>query len=195
MRKLLLRSFQSPGDIAMLTAAIRDLDACNHGVFLTSVDSSCPALWENNPFVAPAFGSEEAYEMIDCEYPLIHRSNTGPWHFIHAYHDFLSDRLGVRVQPTEFRGDIHLSAEEKGWISQVEEITGEHVPFWIIAAGGKFDFTAKWWPSDRYQAVVDHFRGKILFVRVGEVGHHHPAMSGTLDLRGKTDLRQFIRLM
>ena len=69
------------------------------------------------------------------------------------------------------------------------------VPFWIVVAGGKFDFTAKWWDVARWQAVVDHFAGRILFVQVGESGHHHPGLRGVLDLRGKTDLRQFIRLM
>lgn len=47
----------------------------------------------------------------------------------------------------------------------------------------------------RYQQVVDHFAGRILFVQVGEKHHHHPALRGVLDLRGKTNLRQLIRLM
>jgi len=57
------------------------------------------------------------------------------------------------------------------------------------------DFTAKWWPQERYQAVVDHFRERVLFVQVGEAGHHHPPLRGVLDLRGRTDLRQMVRLM
>jgi ADP-heptose:LPS heptosyltransferase len=64
-----------------------------------------------------------------------------------------------------------------------------------VASGGKTDFTAKWWDIHRYQKVVSHFRGRVLFVQVGEAGHHHPPLSGVLDLRGKTDLRQLVRLI
>lgn len=51
-RKLILRNFQSPGDI-VLTAAVRDLHRC---------------------------------------------------HFIHGFMQYLNDRLGLRIRPTEFRG-------------------------------------------------------------------------------------------
>jgi len=42
---------------------------------------------------------------------------------------------------------------------------------------------------------VDHFKDRMLFVQVGEKGHAHPALDGVLDLRGKTSIRQFVRLM
>ena len=79
-------------------------------------------------------------------------------------------------------------------MSQVEE-TGYRGRFWVIMAGGKYDFTAKWWDPARYQQVVDHFRGKLLFVQCGEAGHWHPKLDGVLNLVGKTDTRQFIRLI
>ena len=43
--------------------------------------------------------------------------------------------------------------------------------------------------------MIDHFRGRLLFVQVGEAHHHHPALDGVVDLRGRTSLRQLIRLM
>lgn len=76
----------------------------------------------------------------------------------------------------------------------MQELTGCDLPFWI-AAGGKFDYTIKWWDPQRYQQVVDHFRGRIQFVQVGEEGHHHPRFDGVIDLRGRTDQRQLIRLV
>jgi ADP-heptose:LPS heptosyltransferase len=69
------------------------------------------------------------------------------------------------------------------------------MPFWIITSGGKFDYTIKWWDVARYQEVVDHFRGKLLFVQVGERKDYHPSLNGVVDLRGKTELRQLIRLV
>ena len=74
---------------------------------------------------------------------------------------------------------------------------GHELPdqYWIIVAGGKHDFTAKWWNPASYQRVIDHFQGKISFVQVGEAGHWHPPLTGVTNLVGKTSLRQFIRLM
>ena len=67
--------------------------------------------------------------------------------------------------------------------------------FWIVVAGGKSDYTTKWWAPDRYQRVIDHFAGHVLFVQVGESGHAHPPLRGVLDLRGNTTLRQLVRLV
>ena len=195
MRKLILRNWQSPGDIVMLTAAVRDLHKKYPGEFLTDVRTPCEDLWENNPYLTPLDPKEKEVRTIECEYPLIDRSNSEPCHFLHGFIDFLNRRLRLRITLTEFRGDIHLSELEKSWMSQVQEITGEAVPFWIVNAGGKSDYTIKWWETARYQKVVDHFRGKILFVQIGERGHHHPALRGVIDLRGKTDLRQLVRLV
>jgi ADP-heptose:LPS heptosyltransferase len=63
-----------------------------------------------------------------------------------------------------------------------------------VVGGGKLDYTAKWDPA-RYQQVVDHFRGRILFVQVGERGHQHAPLGKVIDLRGRTDLRQLVRLV
>lgn len=195
MKKLILRNFQSPGDIVMLTAAVRDLHAAYPGRFLTDVRTPCPALWENNPHLTALREQDADVELVNCHYPLIHRSNRAPYHFLHGFIEHLNDRLGLAIKPTLFRGDIHLSAREKSWISQIEEITRRRVPFWIVVAGGKRDFTIKWWDPSRYQRVIDHFAGRILFVQVGEGGHAHPPLRNVFDLRGRTDLRQLVRLV
>src|SRR5262245_7115901 len=140
MRKLILRNFQSPGDIVMLTAAVRDLHLAYPGEFVTDVRTSCPAIWENNPFITPLSEDESDVEIVDCEYPLIHKSNDAPYHFIHAFVEYLNEHLDLAIQPTQFHGDIHISALEKSWYSQVEEIVKEPLPFWIVVAGGKFDY-------------------------------------------------------
>lgn len=195
-RKLILHNRQSPGDVVMLTAAVRDLHLHYPGQFLTDVRTPCPHLWENNPYVTHIDDDDTGAEAILCEYPLIQRSNQEPWHFVHAFGAFLADKLGLpHIHPTAFKGDIHLSEEERGWISQVEEIEKVDEPFWIVVSGGKPDFTTKWWSPDRMQDVVDHFKDRIRWVQVGEAGHHHPALNHVVDLRGKTDLRQLVRLV
>jgi hypothetical protein len=170
MRKLILSNYQSPGDIVMLTAAVRDLHRRYPGYFLTDVRTPCAHIWENNPHLTALDPDEQGVESVDCQYPLIDRSNQEPWHFLHGFVDFLNRRLETRIELTDFRGDIHLSASEKSWISQVQEITRDPIPFWIVSAGGKFDYTIKWWEPARYQRVVDHFRRRILFVRSARKG-------------------------
>jgi hypothetical protein len=193
-RKLILRNFLSPGDLVMLTAAVRDLHRCHPGRFQTDVRTSCPELWEHNPHLTSLHETDRDVEQIDCHYPLIDRSNEAPYHCIHGFTEFLSGKLELNLRPTFFGGDIHLSRDERRWKSTVHELAGVDLPFWIVNAGGKFDFTIKWWDWRRYQKVIDHFRGKILFVQVGEIGHYHPALRNVVDLRGKTDLRQLVRL-
>jgi len=194
-RKLILRNFQSPGDVVMLTAAVRDLHRCHPGEFVTDVRTSCPDLWMYNPHLTPLDESDPDVETIECHYPLIHQSNQTPHHFLHGFVAFLNDRLGLQVTVTEFRGDVHISPEEKRWFADVEASRGECPKFWLLTSGGKRDYTIKWWDASRYQAVVDHFRGRIEFVQVGERDHHHPPLEGVVDLRGSTTLRQLVRLV
>lgn len=179
----------------MLTAAVRDLHRGYPGRFVTDVRTSCGALWENNPYLTELCGCEAGVEMIECEYPLIHESNQRPVHFLHGFIDFLNRRLRLDIQLTEMRADIHLSGEERQAASAVAQWCGGEVPYWIIAAGGKYDYTIKWWDIARWQAVVDHFQGRLCFAQVGERGHHHPKLRGALDLRGRTSMRALIRLM
>ena len=195
MRKLILKNYQSPGDIVMLTAAVRDLHRAYPQQFLTDVRTPCPHLWEHNPFITHLDEHDPDVETIDCHYPLIHRSNQAPYHFLQGFIEFLNEHLGLSIKPTAFKGDIHLSDREKSWMSQVQEITCKPTEFRIVAAGGKYDFTVKWWDFRRYQQVVDYFSGRLLFVQVGEAKHYHPELNGVIDLRGRTNLRQLVRLV
>ena len=179
----------------MLTAAVRDLHRCYPNQYVTDVRTFCPELWENNPYLTHLDERDSEVATLDCEYPLIRVSNQLPYHCLHGFMHFLNEKLGLNIRPTDFKGDIHLTPQEKWWYSQVQELTGEDTPFWIVVAGGKFDATIKWWQTKRYQEVIDNFRGKIQFVQVGERGHHHPKLEGVIDLRGKTNLRQLVRLV
>ena len=194
MKPLILRSFQSPGDIVMLTAAVRDLHAACPNEFATDVRTSADELWDNNPCITRLKETDPGVETLDMHYPLIHQSNQRPYHFIHAYAQYLEQRLGLTIPVTKFHGEVYLTGEEKQRPSFFEELgIGEN--FWILVAGGKVDFTAKWWNPESFQQVVDHFRGRIQFVQCGSLEHWHPRLDGVVDCRGKTTLREFVRLM
>ncbi|MBI3861707.1 MAG: FkbM family methyltransferase [Planctomycetia bacterium] len=193
-RRLILRLFQSPGDTVMMTAAVRDLHLANRGKFETDVRTSADAIWLHNPYITRLSEGQPGVEYIEMHYPLIQESNQRPFHFIHGFPQYLEQQLGVKIPVTRFAGDIHLSAEEKNSPPPGAEL-GIDGPFWIVMAGGKYDFTAKWWNPASYQKVVDHFRGKIQFVQCGEAGHWHPPLEGVINLVGKTDTRGFIRLI
>jgi ADP-heptose:LPS heptosyltransferase len=195
MQKLILKNTQSPGDVLMLTAAVRDLHACHPGEFRTDVRTSCPDLWNHNPYLTRLEEGGPNVRLLQCHYPLIHVSNATPAHFLWGFPDYLNQQLGTRIRPGAFRADIHLSVEEKARPSLVTKQVGLDVPYWIIVAGGKYDYTIKWWHFRRYQAVVDYFRGRIQFVQVGEQGHFHPPLDGVICLRGKTTLRELIHLV
>lgn len=192
MRSLILRSHQCPGDILMLTAAVRDLHAAHPGKFLTDVRTSADALWENNPHITKLKEGKNV-ETLDMHYPLIHQSNERPYHFLHGYVQDLEQKLDLRIPLTRFSGDVHLTHDEKTHPPLNGNSPTER--FWILIAGGKYDFTAKWWNPASYQQVVDHFRGRIQFVQCGEAGHWHPPLENVTNLVGKTTLREFVRLM
>ena len=192
-KKLILKNLLSPGDVLVMTAAIHSLHRANPGEFATAVRTFTPDIFEFNPDVIPLTEADGADE-IEMHYPAINQADGRAIHFMQGYCEFLADVLKVRVPLLTNRPHVYLSCQERGWISQVEEATKRRMPFWVISAGRKADYTTKFWGSDRFQAVVDDLRGKILFVQVGAADHHHPPLRNVVNLIGKTDHRQLIRL-
>ena len=195
MRKLILKNGFALGDVVLMTAAVRDLHRCYPGQFQTDVRTHFPDVWDFNPYLTHLDERDPEVQVIQCHYPLIDFSNSRPYHVLHGYIDFLNRTLGLDIKPTAFHGDIHLSEDERSWASQVHELTGSPIPFWIVSAGGKYDITIKWWSTEYFQRVVDHFENQIAFVQIGDFGHHHPKLAGTIDLRGQTSVRELIRLV
>lgn len=194
-RKLILTSGFPLGDITLMTAAVRDLHRCYPRQFVTDVRTPCGELWNHNPWLRHLNSDDPDVETLPIAYPLVNFSNHIPYHVLHGYIDSLNEQLGTHVRATEFRGDIHLSEEERNQPSPVARLLGAEMPYWIIIAGGKHDVPIKWWDSARYQGVVDRFRGRIAFVQIGSLNDHHPPLRGVLDLRGKTTVRQLVHLI
>jgi ADP-heptose:LPS heptosyltransferase len=194
-RKIILQSHLALGDVVMLTAAVRDLHRLCPGQFVTDVRTAFPEVWTHNPYLTGLDAFDRTVETLACDTMFVAQSERSPCHYIYAFLDFLNRRLKLELQPTEFAGDIHLSEADRAAPSPIRELTGKDTPYWVICAGGKYDLTIKWWAVERYQQVVDHFRGRIQFIQVGYAGHFHPPLEGAMDLRGRTTLRQLIRLV
>lgn len=203
MRSIVLRSHLALGDIVALTAVPRELARQHPGQFEVSIDTPFPELWANNPHLNTDNGQRTTdTEVIVCHYdrdPIysVHRSNQHQVHLLTSYCKDVANSLGLpSLYPETLRGDIHLSRAEY----QTKSIPHERFNcqrYWIVCAGGKNDFTVKHWPTERFQAVVDHFRGRLQFVQAGATGpdHIHEPLDGVINLVGQTNVRQLIQLV
>lgn len=189
--KIFIKQRQSPGDILMLTAAVRDLKR-SHPYLQINVQTSCMDLWQNNPYLSREVTAENANRVLDLEYPLIHSSDKLPYHFIHAFRKELQLHLGLKIPQGEFRGDIHLAHCER---QQLSAVAGKR--YWVIDAGYKLDCPLKHWGSENFQKLVEILEGKVQFVQIGEKNPHHihTPLKGVIDLIGKTSTRELIQLI
>lgn len=195
-RKLILINKLSPGDILVMTAAIECLHEAYPGKFLTDVRCAVPDIFENNPYITKLSEQDDGVEIINMHYPLINRSNQIAIHFMKGYVDYLSQQLGIVIPFTARKPKVYLTEEEKLWVDQIAQhfTGGKRVPFWLVNAGIKNDFTTKAWPVEYYQEVVGATTGIVQWVQIGAKEHDHPRLVGAIDLIGKTTHRQLIRL-
>lgn len=173
-----------------MTAAVECLHRQHPGRYATAVEVSCPAIFENNPHVETFTDPDK---VVTLSYDLIHQADHRPCHFLQGYVNDLGRQLGVNLECSVKRPSLYLSDEEKSWTNQVEE-TGFEGKFWLVNAGHKNDYTIKKWTKSAWQEVVDRLAGKVQFVQVGSSEHNHEPLKGVIDLVGKTDHRQFLRL-
>jgi ADP-heptose:LPS heptosyltransferase len=195
-RKIIFRNWQSPGDIVMLLYAVTSLHESHPNKFITDVDCPAKDIFLGNPIITPLDKADPAVTVIQAEYPSIHRSNSHPVRFVESFTEHMEEKLGVRIKPTKFAGALKILPEEHAWFSGMHEQIGKDVPYWILNAGHKSDYTAKAWSFSRYQELVSRFPN-VWFVQVGAKEHVHPLLHGdnVINFIGRTDTRQLIRLV
>lgn len=195
-RKLVLQNYQSPGDLIMLLHTIVSLHNTYPGKYITDARTSVPDIFKYNPLITKIPLDAEDALMIDMHYPQIHQSNNKPFRFITAFTAYLEDKIGLPIKPANFSGFLHISDKEKTWYSAVHEKLGRDVPYWVINAGHKYDYTAKAWSFTKYQELVARFPD-VWFVQVGSTEHNHPELTGdnVINMVGQTNVRQLIRLV
>jgi ADP-heptose:LPS heptosyltransferase len=198
VRKIVLREGHSPGDILTFTRVVEDLKK-SYPHWQIDVRSPAGEIWENCPHLTKLDEDAEDVEVYDVAYEDIHISGWNGLHFTDAFRHDIEQKLGVKIKKTGIRPVLWVSDLEKSWINQVEQDLGWHGPFWVINAGRKQDNELKQY--HRWEEVVDilnwYFKGKVKIVQIGldHPEHIHPPLKDTLNLVGKTDNRQMIRLM
>ncbi len=195
--RLILTTGLCPGDVLTLTAAVESLHLIYPGEYETDVRTPAAEIWQHNPRITPIPDGDPDARKIECHYPSIGRSNQEPVPFLAGYTSHLGEQLGRPLRCVVNRPQLYLSPEEASWQNHISQhfTGGKQVPYWLVNAGVKADYTAKSWPIEHYQAVIDTTLGDVQWVQVGAAEHGHPALRHVIDLRGKTDHRQFLRLV
>ena len=188
---IVFRHLLCPGDLTVMSALVRDYYRATGELCCVQTPHS-EGIWDSNPFVVHAFVPDDTvpsdYRVVNLHYKVSNDENDKQ-HFLQAFHADASRQLGIDIPLTEFRPCLVLSKDEKR-VRPIKE------PYWLINAGGKWDFTTKWWDPDKWQRVI-----KLLhrpdFPRIYQVGYteycQHPGLSGVHSLVDKTTLRELVR--
>lgn len=167
----------------LLTAIVRDLDLAGNEV---DVRTAFPDLWANNFHLTPCGPDGDGVKSISLSPGCT--DDLGPDQQLACMTGAVSEQLGTAFTLSQPRGDIHLSRDETSWLSQVGEITDDERPFWILEPSAEAR-------AECLQPLVDEFRGRILFAEAALNPRPGAALDGVIDLRDKTPLRHFIRLI
>lgn len=191
--KILFENHQSPGDVVVMTGAIRDLKA-QYPKYEICMDTTCMDMWELNNNIT-RFNRLGADKVMTLGYDDVHNSDNSGRHFSSAYHLQIEKLLNIRLHQTEIWPELNLSEGEKA-VNKLKIDTGYDGKYWILNAGYKNDFTLKHWGVSNYQKLVYKLQNKIKFVQVGEdsPGHKHIPIDGAINYIGKTNFREYMRL-
>lgn len=191
MKKLILQELGPISSCVMLSGAIRDLHTCHPYSFQTDVRVAtiCNSIFDHNPFITKIKGEDG--QLIHLHGHFINYAPYGAYHFSEAAALELEEALNIRIVYKKGYGDIYIGQEDEELFEK--DSTKPATEYWVVNPVCESFFATKKWPTYRYEQVVDHFRGKILFAQIGPL-NENPLIPGVVDYRGKT-LRETIRLI
>jgi len=198
-RRLILRNTQAPGDIIVLSAAIRDLHIAHPGLFDTEIWVSPGAehIYYNNPNITAIHGKtarRAGAQLVQAGYSaaIKHCNQTAGKHFLWGFIDDLNTKLSTKIKLTEFRPAVYMSDVEKAQLPFEE-------PYWVFLSGGKKDYPTKIWDQTYWQDVIDKTRDRVNWVQLGGGSSNHimhtPKNGIYANMVAKTDCRNFLRLI
>ena len=183
--------FGGIGDEVLLTAVFREW--VRRGRPPVTMMTRYPALLQNNPDVRGTLAPDIKLAMlakrlrrgaISPTYALPYESaedrHPAPPYPIIAR---MCESVGLTGQ-VALRPYVHLTESEKA----AGRLAPRQVAIMSAGSAAEHPITNKQWYPERFQALVDTLRGRFDFVQLGLPGD--PPLSGALDLRGRTSLRE-----
>ena len=198
-QRLIVRNNQAPGDIIVLSAALRDLEIAHPGKYAPEiwVSKGAEEVYWNNPNIARIHPGARRVDgrgatMYRAQYPLIKTCNQQRKHFINGFIEHMNSTLHTKIKLTEFRPHIVMSAVEKATRPFDE-------PYWVFLSGGKTDYPTKIWAQTYWQHVITATKDRINWVQAGGGSKNHimhePKHGIYANMVAKTGCRNFLRLI
>ena len=199
MQRLLVRNNQAPGDIIVLSAALRDLEIAHPGKYAKEiwVSKGAEEVFWNNPNISRIHPGGRRVDgrgavMWRAQYPLIKSCNQQRKHFILGFIEHMNAQLHTKVKLTDFRPHIVMSEAEKA-VRPFDE------PYWVFLSGGKKDYPTKIWAQSYWQQVIDMTKDRVNWVQCGGGSKNHimhkPKKGIFANMVAKTGCRNFLRLI
>lgn len=186
-RKIILESWLMPGDLVVLTATLEAF-AKHWPEFQFKIRSNHDDIFYNNPHVYN-FADSEAEQTIRLDIPKSMHNQWRDARYLDGFTEDIADKLDVKVKSVTTSPRLYPSQEE---LSAPRMIAGEYV---VINSGYKKDGESKNWGFDNWFAVTGWIRSKgLAVVQVGGANDTHQLLTGAIDLRGKTSIRELFML-
>lgn len=188
----ILRHHKAPGDVVVFTALLRDL-AFAHPRLKLDARVHWQELLQHNPHLTSLSAARSDIKFLHLQYKegIKVANNGGPKiHFLREFYNNFTAQTGLSVPLRLPKPDLHLHADEKDRL-----VSGR---YWVVMAGGKTDVPLKVWRHAYYQQVADELQRMGLgVVQCGAVGplHRHDPLNNALNLVGRTNLREFMRII
>lgn len=193
--KVIFKQWQAPGDLLMLTVAIRDLHKMYPTLMETDVLSCYPEVFFNNPYII-SHPKDGSIPIVDLKYDKA-RDKLAPlgYHFSDVFIYILNELYDLKIMKTSMRPDIHLTNNEKS--ENILDKLEIKKPYWLINSGVKYDIPVKGYPPSKWDIVINSLVDEGL--NVYQVGSHfdiHPTHNRIKSLVGKTEnLRDYFSLV
>lgn len=188
----------APGDIWAATPFLRDFAEQRPGDVLF-LDTPYPEILRNNPFQPerPRTFNVEVVFRFTPDYVTDGRRYYGvndPASSMRtAFHRALRAATNIRIEPRTTAPEFYPDDFERRYSPAPTD-----KPVCVLNAGHKLDIPVKHWGVERFAAVVDALKDRVLFVQVGAARNdvdRHARIPGALDLVGKTTLRDLAALV
>jgi ADP-heptose:LPS heptosyltransferase len=200
LNKIIFQQMQAPGDLLMLTVALRDLHKTHPFVYETDVITCYPEVFFLNPYITYIPKNDPKVPHYNLDYgPYLKEFRRSGMHFSDCFITMIENILKIKIHKSSPFPHVELHPAEKSEKHFLCKY-GIKKPYWLINAGIKSDIPLKQYPPSLYQKVVniinEKTNGRITLIQTGHSHHLHPRLDGVHNFIGRTnDLREYFALV